>query len=330
MTSRLIVILASFVLAVLMVAAAVMFSGSQRTPTLVSAEGNEELLKEYASRDTDRDGLLDWEEALYGTDPRNPNSFSSEMTDGEAVKGKLVEPKIPLTEEPTTEELLASLTGIEAAPGTLTREFARKFLQEYIATKTTAGAPTNEEVSAFISSAITELKTEAALEKPFSATDARAIASGAGSMQTYATSIEQALLKSDTGVSGDAGDYFAAVVKKEDSKAAVSLDTLAEGYNRAANAIIASPVPGNALSAHVGLANAFASMGESIQNMSLFLEDPLRGFFGLSQYSDARIELVRAFAAYAPLMGTEGGEGTFFTLVTRSAEALAAQQAPQE
>ena len=54
------------------------------------AESTHDLLVSYASKDTDNDGLPDWQESLYGTDPNNAHSVNATVTDGEAVTQGLV------------------------------------------------------------------------------------------------------------------------------------------------------------------------------------------------------------------------------------------------
>ncbi|MBU6370732.1 MAG: hypothetical protein KGH93_00905 [Patescibacteria group bacterium] len=46
--------------------------------------------------DTDTDGLPDWEEALYGTDPHNPDTAGDGMTDGEKIQESR-DPTLPNT-----------------------------------------------------------------------------------------------------------------------------------------------------------------------------------------------------------------------------------------
>lgn len=333
MATRSIVILASLVLAVLMVSAAFLFSGPQAAPTLVSAGDNEELLREYAATDTDADGLYDWEESLYGTDPENPHSYSADMTDGEAVRDKLVTPVIETTEGPTTDELIASLTGIEAAPGTITREFARQFFSEYFASRANVVRPTSEEIAKFISAKIAELKAETALRSAYSASDVIVVTTTNDTLRAYVLASERALTRSDTGVSEDALDLFSSLVKKDDASAAVNLKDLGKGYANAASAMMETPAPSSISASHVALANAFKRMSDAITNMSFYGEDPLRGFLGLSQYTDATEELTRAFGGVGAVLGaggvtfsgTEPGAG-FYLISLKAAEGVAKEQ----
>ena len=65
--------------------------------SLANAESTEALLKSYAIQDTDGDGLPDWEESLYGTDPKKADTDGDGVNDAQAVKEGLV--KLSLSAE---------------------------------------------------------------------------------------------------------------------------------------------------------------------------------------------------------------------------------------
>src|SRR3990167_5251431 len=78
--------------AVLIVGAFVLARGIE-SPSSAQASEETALLHAIATKDSDSDGLPDWEEALYGTDPHNQDSFHLGMSDGEAVAKGLIVPK---------------------------------------------------------------------------------------------------------------------------------------------------------------------------------------------------------------------------------------------
>lgn len=86
---------------------------------------------EKLRRDTDGDGLKDWEEVLFRTDPQNPDTDGDGTPDGREV----AENRDPL--KPGPNDALASTTPIEITgkePDTnLTRDFTRTFLRKPIA-----------------------------------------------------------------------------------------------------------------------------------------------------------------------------------------------------
>ena len=70
-----------------------MFARSVESPSLAQASTEAALLQAIAAKDSDGDGLSDWEEQLYGTSPTTTDTFKLGMTDGEAVARGLVVPK---------------------------------------------------------------------------------------------------------------------------------------------------------------------------------------------------------------------------------------------
>jgi hypothetical protein len=83
---------AVFFSAVLIVGAYTVARGVQ-APSIAQASTEAELLKQIAARDSDADGLSDWEEALYGTDAFKADTRGLGMTDAQAVATGLIIPK---------------------------------------------------------------------------------------------------------------------------------------------------------------------------------------------------------------------------------------------
>ncbi|MDP3402478.1 MAG: thrombospondin type 3 repeat-containing protein, partial [bacterium] len=129
-STRTLRIAAASLLAVLMVGGTYLSTGPNPffgLTRIVGAQSSEELLREYAAKDSDSDGLPDWQEALYGTDPFNPESFRVGILDGEAVAQGLIEPRVTVRaeKEPTN---LDSIPGTVAAPSSLTDRFSQTLL----------------------------------------------------------------------------------------------------------------------------------------------------------------------------------------------------------
>ena len=114
------------------------------SPRAAEASTETELLKAIATKDSDKDGLPDWEESLYGTDPRLTDTFKLGMTDGEAVAKGLIVPKA-IADIAVTPSSPASLDadGLPPPPaeGTLTAAFAKSFFTLFIAAKQKAAKP---------------------------------------------------------------------------------------------------------------------------------------------------------------------------------------------
>src|SRR5207244_2422620 len=70
-------------IALVLVAGAYILARGFEAPAAARASTETALLQAIATKDSDGDGLPDWEEALYGTDPHVVDTRNLGMTDGE-------------------------------------------------------------------------------------------------------------------------------------------------------------------------------------------------------------------------------------------------------
>lgn len=83
--------------------------------------------------DADQDGLLDWEEELYGSDPNNPDTDDDGTNDGDEIDLKR-DPTVPAPNDPllTTKDLFNTDFGVSPyATGTLTNKLSVDLFSEY-------------------------------------------------------------------------------------------------------------------------------------------------------------------------------------------------------
>lgn len=70
----------------------VVFVLSQKSSTLITVQSEQNELERKIlalQKDTDGDGLMDWEEELIGTDPNNPDSDGDGVSDGDILRNEL-------------------------------------------------------------------------------------------------------------------------------------------------------------------------------------------------------------------------------------------------
>lgn len=284
------------VIAILMVGGAYAFSGPNPffgLGRIAEAQSSEELLKEYAAKDSDTDGLPDWQEALYGTDPLNAESFKAGVKDGDAVAQGLVEPKVSVRpeEEPTD---LSSIPGTLPAPSSVTDRFAQTLLKQYLLNRGET-PPTSAEIVAFVTASIDDLSNESASPATFKSSDVRAgSGSGTDALTTYAAQMEAAFADNTVPADRNELSYFADAVKGDDS-ALAKIGDISKAYKNIANAIMKIAVPAEARQAHLAIANALMHMSETSEDMSTMKTDPVRALMGIGLYDRYAHEVVAAF-----------------------------------
>lgn len=321
-STRTVPIIVASLVAVLLIGTAYVISGP--LPFFlprVGAESSEELLKEYALKDTDSDGLRDWEEALYGTDPRNPMSYADGKTDGQAVAEGLLTPKAPTVPTAASEEL----PGSDPATNSLTDRFAREFFGRYLATRG-ENPPTDEEMLAFVDEAIADLSSsENRTPDTYLATDL--VASVGGGLANYAAQVEEAFAVNTVETKGSELMLFADAVQKNDTEALRDVERIRDAYDAIGEALMRIPVPTEARAAHLKLANALAHLSEVSGALASFEHDPLLAFIGMGQYQSYAEELTSAFSELDGVF-TQGQvvieEGVPGYLMLRAAESATA------
>ncbi len=328
-TRTLRIVLAS-VIAVLMVGSAYVFSGPNPffgLGRIAEAQSSEELLKEYAAKDSDTDGLPDWQEALYGTDPLNAESFKAGTKDGDAVAQGLVEPKVAVRpeEEPTD---LSSIPGTLPAANSVTDRFAQTLLKKYLLGRGET-PPTSAEIVAFVTASIDDLANESTSPVTFKPSDVRAgSGTGTAAMTTYAAQMEAAFAANTVPADRNELSYFADAVKGDDS-ALKKIGDISKAYKNIASAIMKIQVPAEARQAHLAIANALMHMSETSGDMSMMETDPVRALMGIGLYERYANEVVAAFTNLSGIFVAQqvsipsGTEGYF--IVKTAADAAASK-----
>ena len=184
---------ASVVIALVLVVGAYILSGRHVTDgtQAVSAESTDELLKAYAAKDTDADGLADWEEALYGTNPRDAHSVRENLTDGQAVAQGLATPRYAGQPAADSASSPVEVPGPAAAADSLTEQFARLFFNNYMATRGDT-PPSADQAQAFVQDAVKSLEQTRVRPDAFSVSDIQVSGTGAVALKAYAAQADAA------------------------------------------------------------------------------------------------------------------------------------------
>jgi len=291
---------------------------------LAGAESTEELLRAFSSRDTDSDGLPDWQESLYGTDPDNAHSFSLEMTDGEASSQGLLEPKFRTDLSGLAGEV--TVPGVDADANTVTGAFARDLFTNYMNSRSGV-PPTAEEIDAFMQDALADLAAKQRAVKAYSLGSVRVSGSGQEALRAYAIAAEEAFTQNTVDTDQNELFYFTEAVQKGDEGAMNQVRAISRAYTNIAAALIQISVPNEAQSAHLNFVNAIAYMGTVVENMTSVENDPLRGMLGMSEYKSAADQMVRAYAELNTLFSGngisigQGATGYFFVKGAKDAAA---------
>jgi hypothetical protein len=281
--------------AVILVAA---YLYTHRPPTLTTAtpaEASETdaLLKSVAAKDTDSDGLPDWEEELYGTDVNNSHSLDPKLTDSEAISAGKLQPRFTAsgpTAATSSADIAAEIPGPGPDSGSLTDQFAHVFFEQYM--NANQGQPPDENMQQeLIGSLVGAFKqnTLNAVATHYATSTVRV--DDSISVMGYITSVERLFAAHDLPASSVSPlDLLDAALNQGDHAALVKLNALAQAYAARAVGLSQLPVPSALVSTHLSLMRTFDLLAQSTALAANLEHDPLASLAGLSTYETAPAE----------------------------------------
>ena len=296
--------------------------------TYASADSTDDLLKAYAAKDSDSDGLPDWQEALYGTDPSNAHSVNATLTDAEAVAKGYVTPKTSLAvpAATTTGATSADVPGFTPAPGSLTDQFGQEFMQEYIAASN-GQALTADQKQALVTNlmGVYSQKASKLLVSPYTAVSLHISANA--TITAYAAAVEQALRAHD--VPADSSQpipLMQAFLQNNDTSAQKKLGVLSASYAAITHDLLLVSVPPALSAQHLALVQSFDTLARATKAATNYTTDPLAVLGSLSLLQPTSQTIVDTFQslAQAILIAGEpqpGAPGEMIVHVARSAQA---------
>ncbi len=283
-----------------------------RSPSRV-AEASEEsaLLQAIATKDTDGDGLSDWEEALYGTTPSIIDTFNLGMTDGEAVARGLIVPKA-IADIPIATSTQQSLTADGLTPpaeGTLTAAFAKSFFTLFMTVKEANGGGdlTEKQMNDVASEALNSLASTVAVAPDYkSAKDITISGSGAEALLAFAISAEAVLKNNKSNATMSELNYLKNAIEKNDITAIPYISGIAKGYRDSAVGLSVLSVPRELVTDYLLLVNSMMRISQITSDFARVNDDPLATILALKQYPQAVINLGQAFTNIGAIYKSAG------------------------
>lgn len=297
---------------VVIIGSAYFLARDVESPRPAGAAMESALLREIAIRDSDGDGLADWEEALYGTNPRIVDSFNLGMTDGEAVARGLIVPRSIADIKMTPQSTISyDEYGLPPPPaeGTLTATFAKNFFTLYLAAKeANRGANlTEDEMASIANEAINALSSSIVPSADFKTVeDIKISGSGAKAMLEFAKNAEAVLQNNKTEALKSELLYLQDVVQNNDEKAIVHILSIAKGYRNVAVGLSALATPAELVTAHLALINSTMRISQITSDFARVNTDPLASILALQQYPQAVLKLSSAFVEIGTIYANSG------------------------
>lgn len=251
------------------------FSRSKNNPALLSIDAPS------SEADSDHDGLKDWEEVLWKTDPNNPDSDGDGTPDGEEV----TEGRDPTKPGPDDKFVLPETAPSDSQDnGNQTEKLSRRFFAEYLTLKQ-KGLLDDGSKTQIIEELINNLPGKNGAVNTFSSSDLHIISrNDPAAMKKYANVVGLVLGKLVTKIDTDELTILQKAVQSGDEKGLAKLDASYDMISKMAVALSLMEVPSDLADTHLILANGFAGTATSILAMQEVFRDPALALGAINAY----------------------------------------------
>ena len=243
-----------------------------------------ETLADLVNKDTDLDGIPNWEESLWGTDPTKKDTNDDGVSDSveiEKIKSTQVKSDIVIDENGITTK------GGERDSENLTEtDKLSRELFSTIATLNQAGDIDQATVDK-LSSSFAERIQNSAPRKVFSLADMKVIKDdSAQAVSTYNEALNK-IYSQNSKVKYTVLDVLQKFIVDEnnvDESVLPELDPLIAQTNSTVDAMAKTSVPASLATLHLDLVNTLQKLSENVSDIRLFSTDIIIAMRGISQY----------------------------------------------
>lgn len=265
-------------------------AGFEQSTTLATASAPKNAA-DLLIRDEDGDGLRDWEEILWKTDPKNPDTDGDGTPDGAEVReGR--DPTVAGPDDRRTATKIAPRTNEEQAPRTATGELARDVITGYLALKQSDSFNAVTEAD-FVNTIAQKAYVDIA-DKSFSEEDIKNIVPATEeTVRAYGNALGGVIIANSVTNENEAVILLRAL-SNEDKKELEKLEPIIAAYDNMFADARGLSVPNDARALHTALLSSFNALSENIRAMKAVYEDPLSALVHLGVYQKSADSLYTA------------------------------------
>ncbi len=266
----------------------------------VISVADQKLIDSIATKDTDQDGLKDWEEALWQTAPNNPDTDADGTKDGEEIAAG----RDPLKKGPDDQLTLESASTTPKTTKSLTTsdQFSRELFTRYVTLKQNGGGDPAD-YNNYADLVLTYIDKEAAAmsAKSYAAADFKVIANETpADIRRYGNEFGAFFVDDKRPDFENELVVLQRATENNNPLELAKLDANIAAYEKILAGLLKISVPNSFLPDHLTLANAVATIIVGIESMKLSFSDPIKAAAGLKNYPDASGNLL-------PLLQSIGG-----------------------
>lgn len=239
-------------------------------------------IKEVIERDSDGDGIADWEEALWGTDPNNPDTNGDGISDNIEINNK----REQLKKE--NAGVTYDENGLVATNENLseTDKFAREFFTTITALK--QAGQLNEISLANLAGKFMEIISSEEIPIRYGTAEIKTIATSVNSINTFTNNLG-AIVENYVFDLGGEEEIIYKIISEErpmTDTEAKTFEKISLQYKELSEKILALTVPGDLKEEVLDVANNAYATGEILSNLKVKMEDSLNMMRVFLQYQN--------------------------------------------
>lgn len=255
------------------------------------------LASTIAEKDTDGDGLFDWEEQLWATDPK------SKDTDGDATtdKDEIDTDRNPLVAGPDDrlkrDEFATYIASSSNQGGTtsMSASLARNVFSQYLLLSSQKGTLSTENVSTMVAGLISQYGDEVPITQANLSELSIIDSNSPDIIKAYAGSLQSILSKAEN-VSENEFEVMKRYIQSPDENDRKKLTASAELYGSIADELLALKVPVAIQAEHLKLVNGFREYTFMVNSMLSFQSDPMMTMLSIGRYVEVTTTIETAGA----------------------------------
>lgn len=243
-------------------------------------------------KDSDNDGLKDWEEALWKTDINNPDTDKDGAPDGEEVKSG----RDPLKPGPN-DKIEAKIFSAEEDLGGLTKtDAASRDFFAYFYSLFQTGNLNAETKEALTQSFLQNIEREKLADK-YNLSDLNITASDSvDTLGSYGNEVARIMNQGQSPSGENEIQIIQNALQKESEKDLQKLDAVIAVYRNVSNELLKVKAPKGVSLYHLNVVNGSNNIAEALVNIKKVFGDSLQGVIGFKQYQDELSEARKALA----------------------------------
>jgi hypothetical protein len=280
------------------------------TVPVVSVQSQTNLLQtQFSEKDSDNDGLKDWEETLWGTDPMKSDTDGDGTKDGDEVKAGRSPTNKGTNDKITSQDLPVALQAstTKAATTTPTTVFAQELFSRYMSLKQSGENVTPEMQADLISQILLEHNAQSSDAPVYTTRDFKVASSETlDSVRAYGNAMGSILKNDAPKIDMPELALVELAVENSDPSKLEKIGIMVEAYQKMLAKMKALTVPPSAASLHAAVMTSLGGVIYSDQAMQKYFSDPITAMIGLQQYQQTANDTIDTFASVESYFDNSG------------------------